>query len=84
MARVAGWLGVALHLVVGVVPYAVSGLVAPAWVYPVLYLLWAALLVVAVRLARRGSGRALLVPVAAVVLWLAVISFGEAVLGWTA
>ena len=84
MARVVGWIGVVLHLAVGVLPYAVSGLVAPVWAYPVLYVLWGALLVVAVRAARRSSPWALVVPVVAVAVWLAVISFGGAVLGWTA
>ena len=44
---------------------------APLWGIALLYLIWFALLVVAV-------------PVAEIVVWFVVISFGGAVLGWTA
>lgn len=88
MRRWAGWIGIALHVAVGVLPYAASGLVAPPWAYVVLYALWGALLAVAVRLVRADAGRraawALLVPVAAVAVWVAVISLGAAALDWTA
>lgn len=88
MRRWAGWIGIALHVGVAVVPYGVSGLVAPAWAYVLLYALWAALLAVAVRLVRADAGRraawALLVPAAAVAVWVAVISLGAAALDWTA
>ena len=64
--------------------YAASGLVVPG---PYLYLMWllyAGLLVVAVVLARRRSYVVLAVPLAGAVLWWAIVSAGEAWLGWTA
>lgn len=77
--------GIALHLLAGVFPFAVSGLIAPLWGIVVLYALWLALLAVAVWLVRTGRLRlVLVVPFAAVVAWFAVMSFGGAVLGWTA
>ena len=41
-------LGFVLHVLIGAVPYAVSGLVAPLWGVAVLWMSWLALLVVAV------------------------------------
>lgn len=77
--------GVALHLLAGAFPFAVSGLIAPLWGVVVLYAIWLALLGVAVQLVRTGRLRlVLLVPFAAVVAWFTVMSFGGAVLGWTA
>jgi hypothetical protein len=80
---VVGWLGLAAHLVLAVF-YAASGLVAPAWAVAGLLLLWLALLAVAVRLLRRRPALVPVVPLAAVLLWLAVVSAGGAWLGWTA
>jgi hypothetical protein len=81
---IVGVLGLVLHLATGVFPYAASGLVAPIEGYVVLYALWLGLLVVAVRLFRARNPFVLLVAPASVAVWLAVISFGGAVLGWTA
>jgi hypothetical protein len=83
--RVFAGVGIALHLLAGVFPFAVSGLIAPLWGVVVLYAMWLAMLGVAVQLARTGRLRLVLaVPFAAVVAWFAVMSFGGAVLGWTA
>lgn len=63
--------------------YAASGLLVPG---PYLYLMWLAyalLLGTAVWLARRRSYLVLTVPVVGALLWWAVISAGEAWLGWT-
>jgi hypothetical protein len=63
--------------------YAASGLVVPGpWLY-LLWLLFAVLLGVGVWLARRRSWWLLLVPVGGAVAWWAVVSAGEAWLGWT-
>lgn len=80
-----GVAGVVLHVGTGVFPYAASGLLAPPWAYVVLYGVWTGLLVVAVRLFRTDRRPwTLLVPVASIVAWIAIISLGGAVLGWTA
>lgn len=64
--------------------YSVSGLVAPPWAVVLLLIVWLVLAVVAVRVHRRRGAWSLLVPVAAVALWFAVLGLGDAVLGWTA
>ena len=84
-ARVAGIAGLVLHLLTGVFPYAASGLLAPAWGYLLLYAVWVALLLAGVRMFRRGQGTlVLLLPVASIAAWAAVMTFGEQALGWTA
>jgi hypothetical protein len=90
-AEVAGstrrWIGVAglvLHLAVGVVPYAGSGLVAPPGGVALLWAVWAALLAAAVVLLTRRPALVPLVPVVAVTVWVGVVGLGDALLGWTA
>jgi hypothetical protein len=83
LALAAGWLGFALHLMMGVW-YAESRLVAPIWGVLVLLALWALLTVAAWRLLRSRPTLVLVVPVADAALWLAVVSAGDALLGWTA
>ncbi len=78
-----GWLAVALHCAVGFL-YLLSGLVAPGYGVLLLWALWGALLVVVLRLRTRRPVWAPAVPVAAAVLWQAVLLFGRAVLGWQA
>ena len=46
-------------------------------------MLWLVLSIVAVRLHPRHSAWSLLVPVAAVVVWVVVLTAGERLLGWT-
>lgn len=70
------------HLVVGFY-YLASGLMAPLWAVVLLFVVWALLAWVGVRLVRRRSCLVLLVPVAAALVWSGVMSFGGAVLGWT-
>jgi hypothetical protein len=82
-ARVVGWLGLAAHLALGIW-YAASGLVAPAGAVAGLLGVWLVLLAVAIRLLRRRPALVPLVPLAAVLIWLAVVSAGDAWLGWTA
>lgn len=78
--------GFVLHLAIGAVPFAVTGLVAPPWAVTVVLAYWATLLVVAIRLARDERRRpyVIAVPVVALIGWFAFVSFGGAVLGWTA
>lgn len=71
------------HLVVGFY-YLASGLMAPLWAVVLLGVWWVILTYVGVRLVQRRSYLVLLVPVVAIATWFAVMSFGGAVLGWTA
>ena len=85
--KVAAVVGVVLHLAIGVFPYAASGLLVPIWGIVVLYALWLALAVVLVRLLRGEQRRPMLaplVPVAALTVWFAVVTAGEALFDWTA
>ena len=85
--KVASVVGVVLHLVVGVFPYAASGLVVPTWGYLALYAFWLALAFVLVRLLRGPKRRPMLapaVPVVAIVGWFTFVGLGEALLDWTA
>ncbi|SCL27633.1 hypothetical protein GA0070624_3540 [Micromonospora rhizosphaerae] len=81
--RVVGWLGLIAHLALAFW-YAASGLVAPAWAVAGLLVVWAVLLVVAIQLLRRRPALVPLVPLAAVLIWLTVVSAGGAWLGWIA
>jgi predicted PurR-regulated permease PerM len=71
------------HLVVGFL-YLSSGLVAPLWAVVLLFVIWAVLAWVGVRLVRRRSSLVLLVPVVAAVVWFGVMTLCDVVLGWTA
>jgi hypothetical protein len=82
-AMVAWWVGLAGHLV-GAIWYAASGLVAPPWAVVLLLVIWVALFVVGLRLRTRRPWWMLAVPVLDVVIWVAIVSAGEAFLGWTA
>ena len=82
-ARALGWAGIGGHLAL-LFLYSISGLIAPVWGVGLLWVVWAALLVGAVWLRRRRPALVPLVPVAGVLLWLAVIWAGGAWLGWTA
>lgn len=82
-ARALGIVGLVAHVVVGYF-YLTAGLVLPgAWLV-VFLLVWAALLVVAIRLLRRRPLLVLLIPVLALGLLIGGVSLGGALLGWTA
>jgi hypothetical protein len=82
-ARIAWFVGLAGHLAV-LIWYLASGLLAPLWAVVGLLVIWVALLVVGVRLWRTRPAWMLAVPVVAAVIWFAVITAGESLLGWTA
>ena len=63
--------------------YLPSVLMAPLYAVVLLWALWIAATVVLVRFRHRGP-LLLVVPVAAALLWVGIMSFGDAVLGWTA
>lgn len=63
--------------------YAASGLLVPGpWLF-LMWLLYLALLVATFALTRRRSYLVLVPPVLGAVLWWAIVSAGEAWLGWT-
>ncbi len=81
-ARLVGWLGLVLHLAL-LYWYAASGLLAPGWAVVTLLVIWAALLVVALRLRRSRPLLTPVVPLVGFVVWVAAITAGENWLGWT-
>jgi hypothetical protein len=83
LRRSASWIGVASMVVVGW-PFAFIGLVAPAWMIPVMLVAWAAMFAVAVRNFERRPMLVLGMPVIALAVWVAVVSAGSAWFGWTA
>ena len=82
-AKVIGWVGLILHLTL-LFWYVAGGLLAPGWAVVTLLLIWAALLVVAIRLRRRRPLFVPLVPIVGLIVWISAISAGEAWLNWTA
>lgn len=74
---------VALQLAT-LLPYAASGLLAPPYAVVVLLGLWVALTVLAAVVLRRRGARALFVPLLTAVVWVAVLTAGDLLLGWTA
>ena len=77
-------LGAAAHLVVFVMFYLPAGLIVPLWGIALLWVLWAALAVLVVRWFRPHPLWVLAIPVAALLIWVCVVSAGGAFLGWTA
>ncbi|MDI1463200.1 hypothetical protein QEZ54_19655 [Catellatospora sp. KI3] len=82
-AKIARMVGLAGHLLISVW-YAASGLLAPGWAVAVLMIVWAALFIASIMWWRTRPWWVLAVPVVAAAFWFAVISAGEAWLGWTA
>lgn len=86
-ARVASLVGAGLAMaalaVIGVF-YASAGLVAPLWAVVWLMLVWGLLVVLGIRWFRRRPLRVVALPLVAILVWLAVITLGERLLGWTA
>lgn len=78
------WIALGLHVAVGFFPYGASGLLAPPVGVVVLFALWAGLLVVLLRWRPARRWLLLAVPVAALAVWFAVVSAGDAWFGWTA
>jgi len=80
---VLGFVGIAAHLVVGYF-YLVAGLVTPVYGLVVLWILWLALLAVAIWMLRRHPLWVLAVPLVALGILVGVTAFGGAFLGWSA
>ena len=64
--------------------YAASGLAAPLWAIALLLSFWLVLLVTAILRFTRSPWLVLALPVLAAVVWWAVMTLGERVLGWQA
>lgn len=80
----ARWGGLTLHVLVGVFPFAFTGLLAPPWAVGVVAVWWLLLAGVAWRLQRSTPWLVPLVPVGALAGWIAFLIFGDLVLGWVA
>jgi hypothetical protein len=83
VGRFLAWIGIVGHVAV-LFLYVISGLVMPVWAVGVLLVIWAGLLAVAIALLRSRPPWTMVIPVGALAIWLAVVSAGEAWLGWTA
>ena len=83
LRRSASWIGVASMVVVAW-PFAFIGLVAPAWMIPVMLAAWALMFSLALRNFHRYPMLVLAMPVIAIAFWVAVVSAGGAWFGWTA
>jgi hypothetical protein len=80
---IAAGLALAALAVIGVF-YVSAGLVAPLWAVIGLVIIWVVLVGLGLFWFRRHPLRVLILPVVAVVVWFAVITLGEQLLGWTA
>lgn len=76
------WIGLALHVLVGV-PFLAVGLVAPWYGVLVMWICWVLLLVVALRLRSRRPWVTLAAPFAAAAVFLGTLWLGGTYLGWT-
>jgi hypothetical protein len=83
LRRSASWIGVASMVVVAW-PFAFIGLVAPAWMIPVMLAAWALMFALALRNFDRYPMLVLGMPVIAIAFWVAVVSAGGAWFGWNA
>jgi hypothetical protein len=80
---VLGFIGIAAHLVVGYL-YLAAGLVTPLYGLIALWVVWAALLAVAIWMLRRHPLWILAVPLVALGILVGVTALGGALLGWSA
>lgn len=83
LRRSGPWIGL-VGLVAVLWLYGASALVVPLWAVAALVLAWLVQLVLAIRWFHKRPYVVLLLPVAALVLWVAVVAAGAAWLGWSA
>jgi hypothetical protein len=76
--------GLIAHGIVGLIYFVAAGLMAPLYGIIILDIGWSLLLLLAIRLWNRRPRLIILIPVAAFAYWLAIMSLGGALLGWTA
>ncbi|MGZ8755646.1 MAG: hypothetical protein ACXW15_10715 [Acidimicrobiia bacterium] len=83
MSALLGIIGILLYAMAGWL-YPGTGLVMPyPWVYG-LWAIWVAGVFVLVRVVKRSPAWTPVVPVAAVVIWVALVQLGSWLFGWTA
>jgi hypothetical protein len=85
--RILGYVVPALGilLLVAILPfYLASGLSAPLWAILMLLLIWGVLFTLAIKWFRPRPFVVLILPFVAAAIWFAVMTAGEAFLGWTA
>lgn len=80
---VAAWVGIVVHVALGV-GYAFTGLLAPSWAVALLWAVWLGLLVAAVAWRRTHPWWSAAVPVVAAVFWFVALTIGDVAFGWTA
>jgi hypothetical protein len=83
LRRSGPWVGIT-GLVVVLWFYVTSGLVAPWWAVALLVAAWVGMLVLSIRWATSRPYVVLAMPLAALVLWVVVMSAGGMLLGWSA
>ena len=83
-SRVAGWVGIAAHVLVGGYLTLLSGLVAPMAGVVGIGVVMAGLLALWLATVGRHRWALLLLPVGALAAWWIILAVGEAAFGWTA
>lgn len=81
-ARLVVWMGLGLHLVMGI-PLIAVGLVAPGWAVTAMWAVWGALLFFTLRLRRTRPWPVLITPPTTAVFLVGALWFGERLLGWS-
>ena len=76
--------GLVVQGLVLVFMYVPSGLLVPGWAWVLIVAIGVGFGVISVVLARKKSLAVLAVPVVSALTWLAYVSAGEAIFGWTA
>ena len=79
-ARLAAWMGLTLHVLLGVL-YLLSGLLTPFWVVVGLWTLWTGLLAVAVHQRTKRPILVAVIPIVDLVGWAVAVRAGSALFG---
>ena len=82
-SRIAGWVGIAAHVIVGAFLTFLSGLVAPTWGMVVIGAVMVVILVLGLMLAGRHRWALLILPGLAILAWVVILTIGENAFGWT-
>lgn len=82
-ARLAGWIGLTLHALLGVL-YLLSGLLTPFWAAVALWTLWTGLLAVAIHQRPRRPIIVAAVPIVGLVAWTVAVWTGLVLFDWAA
>ena len=82
-ARLAAWLGITFHVLLGGL-YLLSGLLAPFWAVVALWTLWTGLLAVAIHQRTRRPILVAVIPIVGFVAWAVAVWAGFVLLDWVA